>query len=199
MKVFTKEWDLFGKYSDEKVQDYLSYEKKFLPKWYNEFSIHDNRIIQVIKTKDLLILDSVYDDSLSTKYQLKFYNPTIIEDCEMENAWCLVDELYINENKCEYHLLVEDSNGNKNYFTVKCSDIELDINGRTYRVFGKSDKNSIFKNDFENDEKAFIKEQIKNIDVLIQNGSPKIQNELKNIRKQLEDLISSTESTTPNI
>ncbi|MDE6413355.1 MAG: hypothetical protein K2K42_05680 [Eubacterium sp.] len=187
MKVFTKEQELFGNSNDKKVQDYLNYEKKFLPKWYNEFSIHDNIIIQVIKTKDLLILDSVYDDSISTKYQLKFYNPTIIEDCEMENAWCLVDELYINENECEYHLLVEDSTGNKNYFTVKCSDIELCINGRTYRVFGKSDKSSIFENDFENNEKAFIKRQIKNIEALIQNGDPKIQDELKNLRKQLED------------
>lgn len=193
IKVFTKEHELFGNSSDKKVQDYLNYEKKFLPKWYNEFSVHDNIIIQVIKTKDLLILDSVYDDSISTKYQLKFYNPTIIEDCEMENAWCLVDELYINENKCEYHLLVEDSNGNKNYFTVKCSDIELCMNGRIYRVFGKSDKNSIFENDFENNEKAFIKRQIKNIYALIQNGDPKIQNELKHLRKQLEDYANQLE------
>ena len=154
MKVFTKEWYYYTSAYNDKTKPYLDYEKENLPKWYNDFSIHDNQIKNVIRTDDLIILESVYDDCKSTKYQLKFYDPIVIEVCEMKNAWCLYDEVYLTENGCEYHLMVMDFNDNdiRNYFTVKCSDIELDMNGKTFRMIGGSDSERLFDEPKESDE-----------------------------------------------
>ncbi|MCH5315084.1 MAG: DUF4085 family protein [Eubacterium sp.] len=146
MKVFTKEWYYYTSAYNGKTMPYLSYVKENLPRWYSDFSIHDNQIKKVIRTDNLIILDSVYDDYKSTKYQLKFYNPIVIEDCKMENAWCLCDEVYLTEDGCEYHLLIQDFNDNNvlNYFTVKCSNIELDMNGKTFKIIGDSGNKSLF-------------------------------------------------------
>lgn len=190
MKIFTKEWALFGSHHDKKVLDYLNYEKTILPKWYNEFSVHDNQIVEVIRKENVIIFNAEYDDDKHTKYQFILYDPTIIEDCEIDNAWCLYDELYIDNDKCEYHLSVEDSNGVTSYFTVECSNIELYINGRNYRVFGESNESSIY-NQSAYDEKSIIEDQLKKIDGLIQTGDKNTQEFLKSIRDELETYMNT--------
>lgn len=170
MKIFTNEWYKSGQKTNEAVKNYFKYMKNHLPEWYNEFSVHDNKIKQAVQTENLLILVCSYDDWCSTEYQFIFHKPTIIENCELVNAWCLVDELYISETECEYHLHVEDSFGNSNYFTVKCSDIEFKMNGRSYRVFGENSRESIFKKDFELSEETILNEELKKIDALMQSS-----------------------------
>lgn len=130
----------------ETDQEYIDYKRKCLPKWYNEFSIHDDQIKGFTQMDDKIILEIAADDYKHTRYQLIFYNPHIIDICELKNAWCLYDELYVSDNSCEYHLMVADFNNNRtiNYFTVKCSNLELIINGRIYKAIGNKEDKSIW-------------------------------------------------------
>lgn len=146
MKYFNKEWYNNGCKSTETQKEYINYMNEHLPKWYQEFSIHDNQIKNAIECNDCLITNMIYDDYNHTNYQIKFYSPKILENCDLKNDWCLYDELYINNNLCEYHLMVMDFNNNDiiKCFTVECSNIELIINNKTYRVFGNKETRGIF-------------------------------------------------------
>lgn len=137
MKCFTKEWYLFEDYSDKAVKKYFEYKKKYLPEWYDEFCIHDHQIQSVTKKDNFFVLTLFTDESVKREYKLIFYTPIILENCKLEKAWCLIDELYIADNTCEYHLMVMDYDDNDilNYFTVKCSNMELLFDGKTYKVF----------------------------------------------------------------
>lgn len=155
MKYFTKDryvLELFGKglawhfKADERDNEYLEYKKNKLPKWYNEFCIQDDQIKDYAIADNKLIISIASDDYKHTKYQLIFHNPNIIESCELTNAWCYYDELYINDNSCEYHLMVMDYQDNSilEYFTVKCSDMELVINNKSFKVIDNTEMGSIW-------------------------------------------------------
>lgn len=146
MKCFTKKWYLFEDYSDRAVKKYFDYKMKYLPKWYHEFSIHDDQIESITIFDNSIVLDIISDDSIRTEYQLIFYNPLILENCKIEKAWCIADELYTDKNICEYHLMVMDYNDNDilNYFTIKCDNIELLINNKSFKVFNNTEFGSIW-------------------------------------------------------
>ncbi len=163
MKYFTKDryvLDFIGKgkawyfKSDDKDKEYLDYKEKNLPKWYNEFSIHDDQIKGTAKTDDKFIISIATDDYKHTRYQLVFYNPNIIESCDLTDAWCSYDELYINDNSCEYHLMVMDSQDNSilNYFTIECSNMELIINNKSFKVFNNTEFGSIWDGVYTDDD-----------------------------------------------
>lgn len=108
--------------------------RSHLPRWYNDFSFHDSKIINVEEFENSIVLNLEFDDFIHTKYQLKLFNPKIIEYCKLKNSWWLFDEMYINENCFEFHIMVSDFDDNSiiSYFTVKCSDILLIFMGKTY-------------------------------------------------------------------
>lgn len=147
MKYFNKEWYNNGCRTLEKHKEYTDYQHRCLPEWYNEFSIHDDQIKSAVQGENYLIMNLAADDYKHTLYQLKFHNPDIVEQCELINAWCLADELYISDNLCEYHLMVSNFEDNDiiEYFTVKCSNIELIINGRSFKVFNNLEFGSIWE------------------------------------------------------
>lgn len=134
MKYFTKEWYANGCKDSAKNQNYIDYMRSHLPRWYNDFSFHDSIVLDVKEIDNLMILNMEFDDFQHTKYQLKLYDPKIIEYCKLKNSWWLFDELYINENCFEFHIMVSDFDDNNkiSYFTVKCSDILLIFMGKTY-------------------------------------------------------------------
>lgn len=92
----------------EEQYTYLDYGKNNLPQWYNDFSFHDSKIIKIKSFDNLMVLDLIADDYKETKYKIKFYNPKIIEECNLLNAWCISNELYLNDNSCEFHLLADE-------------------------------------------------------------------------------------------
>lgn len=136
LKHFTKEWYVAGCNDSEKNQNYIDYMRSHLPRWYNDFSFHDSKIIDVEDFENLIVLNLEFDDFIHTKYQLKLYNPKITEYCKLQNSWWLFDEMYINENSFEFHIMVSDFDDNSiiSYFTVKCSDIQLIFMGKTYNT-----------------------------------------------------------------
>lgn len=137
MRYFGKEW-YRNRYNNENVvetEKYFEYERKHLPEWYNEkFSIHDSKIIDVKYNDSLLVLTLIYDTYDHPEYQIKFYNPIILENCQLKDSWCISDEIYIDNSLCEYHLMcdvnVNGRYGNLYYFTVRCSKIEISLNNQ---------------------------------------------------------------------
>lgn len=132
MRYFGKEWYLNGCNSENVVgaDKFLEYEEKYLPKWYNdEFSIHDSKIINVKQSQDLLEFTLLYDDNNHTEYKIKFFNPEILELCQLKDSFCISDEIYVENFECEFHLMcdikINERYGNLDYFTVKCSKIEI--------------------------------------------------------------------------
>ncbi len=124
----------------EEQYTYLDYGKNNLPQWYNDFSFHDSKIIKIKSFDNLMVLDLIADDYKETKYKIKFYNPKIIEECNLLNAWCISNELYLNDNSCEFHLLADvwsdiDDRFLHEYFTVKCSNIELLYGNKAFKIF----------------------------------------------------------------
>lgn len=149
MKYYNKDWYLYQydilMNNKDYDKEYIDYMNKNLPEWYREFSIHDDQIKKVMQYDDCLIVDLAADDCKHTMYQLKFQNPKILEDCELNNAWCIADELYIIDDLCEYHLMVMnfDDNSIIEYFTVKCSNVELITDNKSFKVFNTTETDSI--------------------------------------------------------
>lgn len=140
MKYYGKEWYKNGCIiPKEKSQEYADYVNRCLPKWYSDFSMHDSEIIGFKKDKDLIKLNLKYDDDKHTNYQILLYNPEIVESCHLVGCWCISDEIYINDDCCEFHLMVgyAESVLVLNYFTVKCSRIEMQMNGKFYNIESK--------------------------------------------------------------
>lgn len=140
MKYFGKEWYNGQCKSGMEQYEYLDYEKSTLPKWYTDFSFHDSKIIKIKSFDNLMVLDLISDDYKKTKYKIKFYNPKVIEECNLTNAWCISNELYFNDNSCEFHLMADvwsdiDDRFSHEYFTVKCSNIELLYGNKSYKIF----------------------------------------------------------------
>lgn len=136
MKYYGKEWYNNECRPIERNKEYIDYMNKCLPKWYNDISLHDSRIIRVKKNKDLVVLNLEHDDYEHTNYQFLLYNPIIIEDCRLNRCWCISNEIYINDNSCEFHLMVgsEDDEQRLDYFTVECAKIEMRMNGECYTI-----------------------------------------------------------------
>lgn len=135
MRYFGKEWYRNGCNSKNVVgvEEYFEYKEKYLPRWYNEdFSIHDSKIIDINYNDSLLVLTLIYDTYDRPEYQIKFYNPIILENCQLKDSWCISNEIYIDNSLCEYHLMcdvnVNERYGNLYYFTVQCSKIEISLN-----------------------------------------------------------------------
>lgn len=144
MRYFGKEWYLNGCNSENVVgaDKFFEYEEKYLPKWYNdEFSIHDSKIINVKQSQDLLELTLLYDDNNCTEYKIKFFNFKILELCQLIDSFCISDEIYIENSKCEFHLMCDIKGcGNLHYFTVKCSKIEIAFDGNICIIDSKIKK-----------------------------------------------------------
>ena len=141
MKYYGKEWYKNGCIiPKEKSQEYADYVNRYLPKWYNDISIHDSEVIGMIKDKNLITLILQYDDYKRTNYKILLYNPEIIENCRIVGCWCISDEIYINDDCCEFHLMVscEETEQVLKYFTVKCSKIEMQMNGKFYNIESKN-------------------------------------------------------------
>ena len=150
LKYFTKEWYANGCEDSEENQNYVQYVQKYLPRWYNDFSFHDSKILDVKEIDNLMILNMEFDDFQHTKYQLKLYDPKIIEYCKLKNSWWLFDELYINENCFEFHIMVNDFEDSSIYrcFTAECSDIKLIFMGKTYSIKDSNNETVIYDYDF---------------------------------------------------
>lgn len=143
MKHFDKKW-----YNEqcklmcgltEEQKEYLDYLHNFLPKWYADFSMHDSKILSVDKNNDYIELKLLHDYG-NKEYYLKFYSPNVIENCNLIGSWCISDELYLENNCCEFHLMVHAYSKNTDnlsleYFTIKCSNMELLFDGKSYKVF----------------------------------------------------------------
>lgn len=132
MRYFGKEWYRNGckKENIDGIKEFFDNNEKNLPKWYNEnFSIHDSKIIDVNYNDNILVLTLIYDAYNHPEYQIKLYNPTIIDDCELKESWCISNEIYIEKSLCEFHLMCDvkhnERYGNLFYFTVQCSKIEI--------------------------------------------------------------------------
>lgn len=147
MKYYNREWYLFGCKETAETRKYIQYMQENLPRWYNDFSFHDSKILSVEKQKSLMILNMQFDDCKHTKYQLKLHSPNIIECCKLENTWWLCDEIYKTKNSYEFHIMVDwsDDNGEGwGYFTAECSDIELIFANRTYGIKDSDDKTIVY-------------------------------------------------------
>ncbi len=139
MKYYNKEWYNNGCRPIEKNKEYIDYMNKYLPKWYKDISLHDSEILNVKECNDLITFNLIYDDYIHTKYQLRFYNPKIIETCRLVGTWCVSDEIYVNDESCEFHLMVDWSEDGEpkpilGYFTVECTKIELFMNNKLYEI-----------------------------------------------------------------
>ena len=148
MKYYNEEWlnDCIEFNRLSKDKEYLDYSHAHLPYWYNQFSFHDSRIISVEKSRELMTLNLEDDNKEHTRYQFHFYNPKFIEECHLDNAWWLADELYLVDDGCEFHFFV-DCDGSANllgFFTLRCSKIELIYNNKIYSV-GKESTPEDFK------------------------------------------------------
>lgn len=132
MLYFGKEWYKNGckVNNNNEINEYYNFCEKNLPKWYNEnFSIHDSKIIDVKYNDSLIVLTLIYDDCTHQKYEIRFANPTVIEECDLLDSWCISDEIHFVDNFCEFHLMcdtkVQEFYGNLSYFTVKCTEIQI--------------------------------------------------------------------------
>ena len=140
MKYYTEDWVYncmeFNRLNKDK--EYHDYSHKYLPDWYNKFSFHDSGIISVDENSDLMTLNMVFGDINETKYQLRFYNPIIIEECKLENTSWLADELYLTDDGgCEFHFMIDDfTSGERElgFFTLRCSRMELIFRDKVYSV-----------------------------------------------------------------
>ena len=148
MRYFGKEWYLNG--CDNKnvdgVDKFFEYEEKYLPKWYNDkFSIHDSKIVSVKRSQNLLEFTLLYDDYNHTEYKIKFFNPEILELCQLIDSFCISDEIYVENSQCEFHLMcdikINEIYGNLHYFTVKCSKIEIAFDGNICIIESKIKEN----------------------------------------------------------
>ncbi len=150
MKYFTKEWYANGCKDSEGNQNYVQYVRKYLPRWYNDFSFHDSKILDVKESDNLMILNMEFDDFQHTKYQLKLYDPKIIEYCKLKNSWWLYDEIYRNNSGFEFHIMVNDFEDSSiyRYFTAECSDIKLIFMGKTYSIKDSNNETVIYDYDF---------------------------------------------------
>ena len=139
MKYFGKE-SYNGQCKSGKEQyEYLDYEKSTLPKWYNDFSFHDCLILNMYATDDYIELELTFNND-DIEFYLRFYSPNIVENCNLIGSWCISDELYLDKNSCEFHLMVHAWSKTNNrleleYFTVNCSNIELLYDNKPYKIF----------------------------------------------------------------
>lgn len=145
MNYFGKEWYLNGCNSEDVVgaKEFMAYEEKHLPKWYKDnFSIHDSKIINVKQSEDLLEFTMLYDDNNHTEYKIKFFNPEILELCQLIDSFCISDEIYVENSHCEFHLMcdikINETYGNLYYFTVKCSKMEIVFEGNVCIIKSKT-------------------------------------------------------------
>lgn len=109
---------------------YNEYSSKHLPVWYQNLSLHDSYIVDVNKDdiNNTLTVNVKYDDNKQTKYQIIFYNYEIIENCNLNSSTIIADELYINFNNVEFHLMVDTYAKNDvtlEYFTISCEKLEF--------------------------------------------------------------------------
>ena len=118
----------------------LNYAKNNLPEWYNQFSFHDCLILNLYTTDDYIELEISFNDENDIEFYLRFYSPNIVENCNLIGSWCISDELYLDKNSCEFHLMVHAWSKTNNrleleYFTVNCSNIELLYDNKPYKIF----------------------------------------------------------------
>lgn len=128
MKFFTKEWYLNGckdSFTADKIPD------ENLPKWYNNFNIHDCKIISSLPRENrgeklILQLDTL--GGICRFNCLVFSDYLIKERCNILDSFCIADELYFKSNgRYEYHLLLQTfSKSGKSllsYLTVNCKNM----------------------------------------------------------------------------
>lgn len=115
MKYFTKKWYLNGCIDKPIIEDEHYYEY--------DTDIHDLKINNTVrKNGDFTI---IFDDNdiWSNYSKIVFYDSEIIENVNLIGAYCLADEIYINNDYIEYHLLIWSENiddfNNLGYFTIK--------------------------------------------------------------------------------
>lgn len=130
MKFFTKEWYL-NACKDSFNLDELP--NKDLPEWYDDFNIHDCKIINSLpfnERGEKLTLKLDTSGGICRADCLVFYDYLIKEKCDVLNSFCIADELYRKSNgRYEYHLLLQNfSESDKpvlSYLTVNCKEIIL--------------------------------------------------------------------------
>ncbi len=127
----------------------LNYAKNNLPEWYNQFSFHDCLILNLYTTDDYIELEISFNDENDIEFYLRFYSPNIIENCNLIGGWCISNELYLFENSCELHLIIENCMNKSNnlsleHFIVSCSNMELLINNKSFKVFNNTEFGSIW-------------------------------------------------------
>jgi len=120
----------------KQIDEYRSYEENNLPEWYRGLSFHDNNIINVEYDEGKLVLTLNYDLPKTTSYKICFYDYEIIESCNLINAWILADELYLEQENNEFHLLVDcpvidscvEHDYQRAYFTIRFKKMEMIFN-----------------------------------------------------------------------
>lgn len=128
MKVFTKEWYLNGCKNSVLSNEILNGN---LPDWYNDFNIHDCKIISLLPNDnrgEKMILQFDTSGSICEFRGLVFWDFLIKERCDVLNAFCIADELYHKNNgRYEYHLLLQmfSKSGKSllSYLTINCKKI----------------------------------------------------------------------------
>jgi len=115
----------------KQIDEYRDYKEKYLPEWYKNFKLHDSHIVNIEYLDDELILTVEHDMFKHPKFQICFYEYKVVEDCDIIDSWIIEDELYINYNENEFHLLVDTTIENHNlraYFTIRFKKMEMIFN-----------------------------------------------------------------------
>lgn len=140
MKCWTNEcYNMYCRFRDDEkyflfkkqLDEYRDYEKNHLPQWYRDLSLHDNHIIAAEYSEDKLILIIEYASHMHPEYKICFYDFEVLENCDIVNSWIIANELYLEDNGNEFHLLVDTEADNKYtraYYTVKFSKMEMIFN-----------------------------------------------------------------------
>ncbi|MDE6659612.1 MAG: DUF4085 family protein [Eubacterium sp.] len=130
MKIFTKEWYRSGCINHQAIKD-----KNYIDN--DLIGLHDCQIVSedFITTKSpneyAIQLDNSGSASRINKIIVENY--TVIENCKINNAWCIAEELYkLSDGKYEFHLLIQtfpeeedDESDELNYLTVNCEKIKF--------------------------------------------------------------------------
>ena len=120
MKYYTKKWYLNGCVDAPVIDD----------KTYCEYdtNIHDTKIIKSESREDgsfALIIDT--KDIWSNYSEIVFCDYQIITNNNLYGAFCIADEIYVKDDRIEYHLLLWSENiqdANKlGYFTIQAKKV----------------------------------------------------------------------------
>ncbi len=112
--------------TEQEFQKYCQSIESLLPeKIRKEYGFHDCKVIHIEQQGTDVIIELDHRGGSTKVNKVIYHDGVIIEQENIVGAWWISNEIYITKDAYEFHVALQDANGQVRYLTVRASDVDF--------------------------------------------------------------------------